>query len=182
MVQGVTYLDQLPTELPELSNLSYNEGNMGMGFGQIPQPGPVHSPERSGDYSKYIRNSHNTPSSPYGSPPSHSVPTYDGYMGSGADMSGPGGYLQPPPQMARPVSAANDDYDFDPPSTSADDPKEKSCTCRDVFDHVNGCNICKAFYMEGRNNFMLYLIIVVLLLIIVFLITKVYDIHLKRPK
>jgi hypothetical protein len=77
---------------------------------------------------------------------------------------------------------ASDDYDFDPPSTSADDPKDKSCTCRDVFDHVNGCNICKAFYMEGRNNFMLYLIIVVLLLIIVFLITKVYDIHLKRSK
>ena len=122
------------------------------------------------------------PASPYGSPRAHSVPTYDGYTGSGAGMSGPGGYLQPPPQTARPVSVVSDNYDFDPPSTSADDKKDKSTTCRDVFDHVNGCNICKAFYMEGRNNFMLYLIIVVLLLIIVFLVTKVYDIRLKRPK
>lgn len=86
------------------------------------------------------------------------------------------------------ASPATDSYDFDEkpagdapkPATSAQEKKKTECSCREIYDHISGCNICKSFYMEGRNNTILYIIIVLLVLIIAFLTTKVYDIHLKR--
>jgi len=187
MYQEVTYLDKLNTN-PRFNELpSYTNPPPGMGGFGVPQPGPVHSPHRNNDYSNFIRNH---------SPRGNNIESLSGMgnehgqnMGVGGYVhSGPGGYHMQQPQPLREnyeKAADTDNYDFgagekDNPATSAEEKKKTECSCRDVYDHISGCNICKSFYMEGRNNMVLYIIIVMLFLIIAFLTTKVYDIHLKR--
>jgi hypothetical protein len=114
--------------------------------------------------------------------PQHSLKNFDGYTGSGAEMSGPGGYLQiPSAEMYSkpPPNTVTEHYDFEESesgNTSADADVKKECSCRDVYDHVNGCNICKAFYMEGRSNFIYLLIITIMTIIIAVLGHKCYTI------
>lgn len=181
MHEGVTYLDSLPrlSELP-----SYSTPPPGMGSFEVPQPVQNYS---GNDYSKYIRNH----------PRQGGMDQMSGMaMGTGQNVggyvqTGPGGY-HTPTQNSRgyftEASPATDSYDFDEkptgdspkPATSAQEKSKTECSCREIYDHINGCNICKSFYMEGRNNTILYIIIVLLVLIIAFLTTKVYDIHIKR--
>ena len=174
-MQGVTYINQLP-DLPELSS-----GGRGMMMAS-PEQHATNDP-RAGDYGKFIRSSHRPSMMAQGMqdiPVQHTI--------SGAYVSGPGGYLQeappPPPPHALDdtwVGELSDDtdYDFDKPLTSASCCEKRECTCREVYDHVNGCNICKAFYMEGRNSVLPWIIVAVQLLVIACLCTKVYDIRVK---
>jgi|DEB0MinimDraft_6_1074348.scaffolds.fasta_scaffold06989_6 hypothetical protein len=187
MHEGVTYLDRLPSANPQLSELpSYSTPPPGMGF-EVPQPGPAYNPHRDNDYSKYIRNHARRGGMDQMSGMAMDMgPNVGGYV-----QTGPGGYHMPV-QNSREyfaeASPATDSYDFDQkpagdaskPATSAQEKKKTECSCREIYDHISGCNICKSFYMEGRNNAILYIIIVLLVLIIAFLTTKVYDIHLKR--
>jgi hypothetical protein len=176
--QGVTLIQNLP----ELNDY------------KLPPPGGSHF-ERPvagadpGAYSKYITNpGHNrlgnNDYSGMGAGPNHSMKNFDGYTGSGADMSGPGGYLRIPAEASEmygspPPATVTEHYNFEEggSTTSADADDEKECSCRDVYDHVNGCNICKAFYMEGRSNFIYLLIITIMTIIIAILGSKCYTIH-----
>lgn len=187
--QKVTYLDKLRPTNPSFQELpNYNQPPAGF---DIPQPGPVYNQARDRSYEKFIRhhdrgNSIAHQMSGMGVTNPHSA---GGYV-----ATGPGGYhIAQPPQEVHEYydndsNPAADNYDFDAspaeenasPATSAQEKKKTECSCRDVYDHINGCNICKSFYMEGRNNAVLYIVIVLLFLIIAFLTTKVYDIHLKR--
>lgn len=176
--QGVTLINNLP----ELNDYKLPPPGYGPQFDR-PVAGPEH-----GAYSNYITNpGHNRAGldnySGMGATPQHSLPNFDGYTGSGAEMSGPGGYLQmPSSQIQSPhqeSSTITEHYDFEESTgnTSADAEVKKECSCRDVYDHVNGCNICKAFYMEGRSNFIYLLIITIMTIIIAILGHKCYTIQ-----
>ena len=177
---GVTMLQDLPT----IDEYNLPPPGMSPGFERPQQHQPM-------AFSKFIKPAGHTGMGEYSGmgsgSPSHSIPNFNGYTGTGAEMSGPGGYLQMPsqgggydePEMysSPPVT---EHYDFGESSgvaTSADAPEEKECSCRDVYDHVNGCNICKAFYMEGRSNFIYLLIIAIQIIIIGILASKCYTIH-----
>ena len=177
--QGVTLIQNLP----DLNDYKLPPPGYGPQFDR-PTAGPD-----PGAYGNYITNTgHNRPGmadySGMGGGPQHSLKNFDGYTGSGAEMSGPGGYLQMPSQKTEmynsPPKNVSEHYDFEEESsgnTSADADVKKECSCRDVYDHVNGCNICKAFYMEGRSNFIYLLIIAIMTIIIAILGHKCYTIN-----
>jgi hypothetical protein len=175
--QGVTLIQNLP----ELNDYKLPPAGYGPKFDR-PTAGAD-----PGAYGKYINNTgHNRPGmADYAGMrdgPHHSLKNFDGYTGSGAEMSGPGGYLQiPSAEMYSkpPPNTVTEHYDFEESesgNTSADADVKKECSCRDVYDHVNGCNICKAFYMEGRSNFIYLLIITIMTIIIAVLGHKCYTI------
>jgi len=174
-MNGVTYLSDLP-ELDALERGQHaggpipdmgNPGGMGMG--------------------KFIRNSYNRPmnehSGMYDSGP------LTGPTGSMADNIGAGGYHMPV-QTAQSRVESVPDFDENgfenqyalSSDTGGGSTKKCECTCMDVYDHVNLCPICKAFYMQGRNNTILYVIIAALILLSGYMGKRLYDIQLKRAK
>ena len=180
--QGVTLLENLPDlndyKLPPPGGSNFERPSAG------PDPGafgnyiknPGHNNSGYNNYSGMDASGNNN----------HSLNNFDGYTGSGAEMSGPGGYLQIPSQQRTemysnpPQQNFTEHYDFEEPvggNTSAAADVEKECSCREVYDHVNGCNICKAFYMEGRSNFIYLLIITIMTIIIGILGSKCYKIN-----
>jgi hypothetical protein len=171
-MNGVTYL----SDLPELDALERGPPIPDMG-----NPGGMGGPGGMG-MGKFIRNSYNRPVNEYsgmyedGPSPNRSM----------ADNIGAGGYHMPV-QTATPAytDSGFDDNGLENQYTLSGDSGESStkrceCSCMDVYDHVNLCPICKAFYMQGRNNTILYVIIAALVLLSGYMGKRLYDIQLKR--
>jgi hypothetical protein len=171
-MNGVTYLSDLP-ELdalergpPQIPDMG-NPGGMGMG--------------------KFIRNNYNRPTNPNGgySGMSGMSGMYDEGPpnGSMAENIGAGGYHVPPVQTPAYSESGFDNSGLEMPyagDSGAVTSNKGECTCMDVYDHVNLCPICKAFYMQGRNNTILYVIIAALVLLCAYMGKRLYDIQLKR--
>ena len=175
---GVTYL----SELPELDALDRGPPTGGAAAGKG-NPGGM-------GMGKFIKSAYNRPMKGYSG--MSGMSDYSGMYeeelpnGSMADNIGAGGYhLQPPPPVRPSQRSGFDDSGLEMPYATGDDPeggspKKGECTCMDVYDHVNLCPICKAFYMQGRNNTILYVIITALVLLCAYMGKRLYDIQLKR--
>jgi hypothetical protein len=176
-MNGVTYL----SELPELDALERGP----RAGGPIPDMG---DPGGMG-MGKFIRNSYNRPVNEYSGmydagPPGPPQPGLT--TGSMADSIGAGGYHMPVPQSRVESVPDFDENGFENQYSLSSDTggssKQCECNCMDVYDHVNLCPICKAFYMQGRNNTILYVIIAALILLSGYMGKRLYDIQLKRAR
>jgi hypothetical protein len=156
---GVTYL----SDLPELDALDSSRNST-----PYIKPALENRDSDHTKYKKFLRSSHGRPVNPSSRPNMASSSMLD------SPNIGAGGYHNRPQQSKQEGSMPPDFFVERYKNKNKTKPAAE-CSCRDVYDHIQNCPICQAFYMQGRNNAILYIIIVALIALCLFLGKKVYD-------